>query len=215
MVLFCCYFAVCFLFYSFCAVIFIIWLPNILSSSTHFPTYNPRKRVCNREEQATDPAILTSNVAETVNITQIPAKSSPDTTEIEIYSMNHLNKKHVLQNVEHDFDFRSKTANYIDQVIPLEKDLIKKYDNAKMKAKVFPNDELLHDEFSMLSAQIEIKLLIKNDEFKNYIKTPEMKKLMESSSFNTLPCDETEQKQYDEILFKLKIIRALRTELNF
>ena len=84
-----------------------------------------------------------------------------------------------------------------------------------MKAKAFPSDKLLHDEFSMLSAQIEIKLLIKNDEFKIYIKTTEMKKMMESSSFNPLPCDETERKQYDEILFKLKIIRALRTELNF
>ena len=39
-----------------------------------------------------------------------------------------------------------------------------------MKAKAFPNDKLLHDEFSMFSAQIEIKLLIKNDGFKNYIK---------------------------------------------
>ena len=42
-----------------------------------------------------------------------------------------------------------------------------------------------------------------------------MKKMMESSSFNPLPCDETERKQYDKILFKLKIIRALRTEWNF
>ena len=67
----------------------------------------------------------------------------------------------------------------------------------------------------MLSAQIESKFLIKIDEVKNYIKTTEMKKMMESSSFNTLQCNETERKQYDEILFKLKIIRALRTELNF
>ena len=80
--------------------------------------------------------------------------------------MKHLNKKHVLQNFKDGFDFRSKTANYINQVIPLEKDLIKKYDNARMKAKAFPSDKFLHDEFSMLSAQIEIKLLIKNDEFK-------------------------------------------------
>ena len=179
---------------------------KIIEKLKHFPTYNPRKRVCNREEQNSDPDILTSDVAETINITQIPAKSSPDTTESEIYSMKHLNKKHVLQNVKDDFDFRSKTANYINQVISLEKDLIKKYDNAKMKAKAFPSDKLLHDEFSMLSAQTEIKLLIK---------TTEMKKMMESSSFNPIPCDETERKQYDEILFKLKIIRALRTELNF
>ena len=185
---------------------------KIIEKSKHFPTYNPRKRVCNREEQNSDPDILTSNVAETINITQIPAKSSPDTTESEIYSMKHLNKKHVLQNVKNDFDFRSKTANYI---IPLEKDLIKKYENARMKAKAFPSDKLLHDEFSMLSAQIEIKLLINNDEFKIYIKTTEMEKMMESSTFYQLPYDETERKQYDEILFKLKIIRALRTELNF
>ena len=103
---------------------------KIIEKSKHFPTYNPRKRVCNREEQNSDPGILTSNVAETINITQIPAKSSPDTTESEIYPMKHLNKKHVLQNVKDDFDFRSKTANYINQVIPLDKDLIKKYDNA-------------------------------------------------------------------------------------
>ena len=154
---------------------------KIIEESKHFPTYNPRKRVCNREEQNSYPGILTSNVAETINITQVPAKSSPDTTESEIYSMNHLNKKHVLQNVKDDFDFRSKTANYINQVKPLEKDLIKKYDNARMKAKAFPSDKLLHDEFSMLSAQIEIKLLIKNDEFKIYIKTTEMKKMVESS----------------------------------
>ena len=101
---------------------------KIIEKSKHFPTYNPRKRVCNREEQNSDPDILTSNVAETINITQIPAKSSPDTTESEIYSMKHLNKKHVLQNVKDDFDFRSKTANYINQVIPLEKYLIKKYE---------------------------------------------------------------------------------------
>ena len=42
-----------------------------------------------------------------------------------------------------------------------------------------------------------------------------MKKIMESSSFNTFTYNETERKQYDEILFKLKIIRALRTELKF
>ena len=63
---------------------------------------------------------------------------------------------------------------------------------ARMKAKAFPSDKLLHDEFSMLSAQIEIKLRIENDKFKIYIKTTEMKKMMESSSFNPLPCDETE-----------------------
>ena len=94
---------------------------KIIEKSKHFPTYNPRKRAYNREEQNSDPDILTSNVAETINITQIPAKSSPDTTESEIYSMKHLNKKHVLQNVKDDFDFRSKTANYINQVIPMEK----------------------------------------------------------------------------------------------
>ena len=77
------------------------------------------------------------------------------------------------------------------------------------------NDKLLHAEFSILSAQIESKLLINNDELKNIIKSTEMKQIMESASFNPFPCDETEEKQYDEILFKLKIIRALRTELNF
>ena len=66
-----------------------------------------------------------------------------------------------------------------------------------MKGKAFPNNE-----YSILSAEIEIKLLIKNEEFKNYIKTTEIES------------DETEQKQYDEILFKQIIIRALRTELN-
>ena len=68
-----------------------------------------------------------------------------------------------------------------------------------MKAKVFPSDKLLHDEFSVLSAQIEIKLLIKNDEFKIYIKTTEMKKMMESSSFNPLPCDEKDKKKVNKI----------------
>ena len=147
----------------------------INEKSNYFPTYHPRKRVCNREEQTIDPGISTSNVAVTINITEIPAKSSTcistDTTEI--YATNHLNKKNVLQNVKHDFDFRSKTANYISQVITMEKYLIRKYDNARMKPKAFPNDKLLHDEFSILSAQIEIKLLIKNDESKNYIKKHE------------------------------------------
>ena len=49
----------------------------------------------------------------------------------------------------------------------------------------------------------------------NYIKNTEMKQIMESASFNRFPYDETERKQYDEILFILKIIRALRTELKF
>ena len=186
----------------------------IKKKENYFPTYNPRKRVCN-EEHNTDTDILTSNVAEIINKPQILVKSSPDTVESEIYSMKHMNKKNVLQNVKHDFDFRSKTANYINQVIPMEKDLVKKYDNARMKVKPCPNDKLLHDEFSILSAQIEIKLLIKNDELKNIIKSTEMKQIMESASFNPFQCDETEQKQYDEIIFKLKIIRVLRTELNF
>ena len=96
--------------------------------------------------------------------------------------MKHLNKTHVLQNVKHDFNFRFKTANYINQVIPVEKDLIKKYDNARMKAKAFPSNKLLHDEFSMLSAQIKIKLLIKNDEFKNYIENNDREFIIQPTS---------------------------------
>ena len=144
----------------------------INEKSNHFPTYNPKKRVYNREEQT----IL-------AYWHQIP--------------------------VNHDFDFGSKTANCINQVIPMEKYLVKKYDNAKMKA--FPNDKILHDEFSILSAQIEIKLLIWNDEFKNYIKSTEMLQIMESASFTQFPCGKTDRKQYDEILFKLTFIRALRS----
>ena len=86
----------------------------------------------------------------------MPAKSNPDTTESEIYSMKHLNKKHVLQNVKDDFDFRSKTANYINQVIPLDKELIKKYDDARMKVKAFPSDKLLHDNFQCFQHRLKL-----------------------------------------------------------
>ena len=80
--------------------------------------------VCNREEQKTG---MQQGRTENGYATGKNIKcSSPDTIESEIYSMKHLNKKHVLQNVKDDFDFRSKTANYINQVIPLEKDLVKK-----------------------------------------------------------------------------------------
>ena len=44
--------------------------------------------------------------------------------------------------------------------IPLEKDLIKKYDNARMKAKAFPSDKLLHDEFSVVFLKLMIKVLM-------------------------------------------------------
>ena len=50
----------------------------------------------------------------------------------------------------------------------------------RLHNQAFPNDKFLHDEFSIFSAQIETKLLIKNDEFKNYVKTTVMKKIMEA-----------------------------------
>ena len=47
------------------------------------------KRLSNREEQNIDTGILASNVAETINVTQILVKSSPDTIESLIYSIKH------------------------------------------------------------------------------------------------------------------------------
>ena len=66
-----------------------------------------------------------------------------------------------------------------------------------------------------ISTQVEIKLLIENDKLKKDMKKLELKQIVEKSSLNPIPCNESEKTQYNEIISKLKVIRALRTEINF
>ena len=38
----------------------------------------------------------------------------------------------------------------------MEKDLVKKYDNARMKVKACPNDKLLHDNFQYFQHRLKL-----------------------------------------------------------
>ena len=111
--------------------------------------------------------------------------------------------------------FRSKTATYIYHVLPMEKEIIKEYDTYRMNVKAFPKNRQIFNDFQQISAQVEIKILIENDKLKKDIKKLEMKQIVEKSSLNPIPCNESEQKQCNEIISKLKVIRALRNEMNF
>ena len=95
------------------------------------------------------------------------------------------------------------------------KELVCRYDKARMKAKTFPNDEISINDFSLASAQIEVKIVAKNEELKQTLQQIEMKEILERNAIKSYPTNDEGQKQYDDIIYHLKIIRALRSELKF
>ena len=104
---------------------------------------------------------------------------------------------------------------YIHHIIPKEKVLVKKYDNVRMKLKTIKNDETLQEELLNISAEIEVKLLLKNDDWKAELKILEIKQINTNSTLCTIPDGVNERKRYEGIIYKLKVIRALRSEMRF
>ena len=113
--------------------------------------------------------------------------------------------------------FQTKTASYIYiyKIMPFAKELVCRYDKARMKAKSFPNDEISINDFSLASAQIEVKIVARNEELKQTLQQIEMKEILERNVIKPYPTNDEGQKQYDDIIYHLKIIRALRSELKF
>ena len=115
--------------------------------------------------------------------------------------------------------FQTKTASYIYIYIyiymPFAKELVCIYDKARIKANTFPNDEISINDFSLASAQIEVKIVGRNEELKQTQQQLEMKEILERNVIKPYPTNDESQKQYDDIIYHLKIIRALRSELKF
>ena len=186
----------------------------ILEKTHNFPPYKQRKQnkhdsdILVANGKIDNAGILMRNLSESNKKNEESVETS------EIYAMKCLyNKILVPKKIENGF--RSKTATYIYHVLPMEKEIILEYDTYRMNVKAFPKDRQIFNDFQQISAQVEIKLLIENDKLKKDIKKLELKQTVEKSSLNPIPCNESEKKHYNETISKLKVIRALRNEINF
>ena len=77
---------------------------------------------------------------------------------------------------------QTKTATYIYKIIPFEKELVSRYNKARIKAKTFPNDEISINNFSVLSAQMEVKIVARNEELNQTIRRIEMNEISERNA---------------------------------
>ena len=111
--------------------------------------------------------------------------------------------------------FMTKTAHYIHEIIPEEKELINKYDNARTKSKQNHCDKTLYNILCDISAQLEIKLLIKFEKLEMQLTTLKMKQVSVYNKLTVVPEEESERKEYENINNKLKILRALRHQMKF
>ena len=111
--------------------------------------------------------------------------------------------------------FKSKTASYIYKIIPFAKELVSRYDKARIKVKTFPNDNMSKNDFLLASAEVEVKIVARYEELKQTLQHIEMKEISERNVLKPHPTNIEGQKQYDDIIYHLKIIRALRSELKF
>ena len=93
---------------------------------------------------------------------------------------------------------KSKTTTYIYQIIPKEKVLAKKYDNVGLKLKTIRNDKVLQEDLLNISADIEVKFLLKHDDLKVELKIIEMNQININSTLSTIPDGVNERKQYEE-----------------
>ena len=66
-----------------------------------------------------------------------------------------------------------------------------------------------------LSAQIEVKLMIKLQQLETQMKTLEMNHVYNSKKLIAIPSMGSEKVEFENIGFKLKIIRALRQDMKF
>ena len=111
--------------------------------------------------------------------------------------------------------FKSKTASYIYKIIPFAKELISRYDKARINVKTFPNDIISKNDFLLASAEVEVKIVARYEELKQTLQQIEMKEISERNVLKPHPTNIEGQKQYDDIIYHLKIIRVLRSELKF
>ena len=100
------------------------------------------------------------------------------------------------------------------QVIPNELNLIKKYDNTRAQLKKNNCDKFLNEIFRDVSALVEVKLMIKLEQLESEMKTAEMNHINKSKKLIAIPSVGPEKEEFENIAFKLKIIRALRRDFN-
>ena len=110
---------------------------------------------------------------------------------------------------------QTKTATYIYKIIPFEKELVSRYDKARIKATTFPNDEMSINNFSVLSPQMEVKIVARNEELNQTLRRIEMTEISERRALKPHRTNIEGCKNYDDMIYHLKIIRALRSALKF
>ena len=64
----------------------------------------------------------------------------------------------------------------------------------------------MQEDLLNISAEIVVKLLLKNDNLKAELKTLEMQQININSTLSTIPYEVNEGKRYEEIIYKLKVI---------
>ena len=130
---------------------------------------------------------------------------------------NLISLKPIIKPLQRDIKslFKTRTAQYIYEVIPKELVLIQKYDNARTKAKNNNFDKLVHEIFCDVSAEIEVKLMIKFEQLEKQMNSLEMKQICNSKKLNAIPEEGSDKEEFENIDFKLKIIRALRHDMKF
>ena len=157
------------------------------------------------------PSIIESPALPITN--KIIKKESKQILEDEVVLIKHiqtLSSSVVLQPF-----LQTKTATYIYKIIPFEKELVSRYDKARIKAKTFPNDEMSINNFLVLSAQLKLKIVARNEELNQTLRRIEMNEISERNALKPHRTNIEGCKNYDDIICHLKIIRALRSALKF
>ena len=103
----------------------------------------------------------------------------------------------------------TKTGKLLEQVLgPTE--LVVDFDSKRNKLKKHPKSSLYIIEYRESIARLEVILISKYNELKEFVSELEFEKLMSCSSLNIV----VDNAQYKEAVNKLKILQILRTELK-
>ena len=112
--------------------------------------------------------------------------------------------------------FCTNTATVLYSIFPNEETLIAKFDKRRTQLKHNVNyNKLIEDDYLDLVAQIEVKVLNKDDCLKQELKKIERDQWESDDGLSLVPKSEQARNKYDDIITKLRIISALRKELKF
>ena len=125
-------------------------------------------------------------------------------------------KKEIPDYNEMKSQFCTKTAILINNILPHEILLTRKFDKRRKQLKLSTTyDKLLLDDYMDVVAEVEVKVVNKESSLKTELAEIEQQQWENDEGLSLIPKPEIEKNKYDAIISDLNKIRILRKELDF